>query len=397
MASKVQLDRDIISGIFKHNLAQQRDVLNFKFGLVSKKCFLALKTACDVECKGAKLSFYEVLRFFSTRDLDLNEFHEISEPEFWLLKKWSLCELEFGDDNDQRYLQLLRKIKGFGLKRIFLNNFSDYNSSPDLRSEILRIISESSGTLKELCDVPDIFLPHLPHTLKLEKLTTSLRSIPMNRKLLRDFLKLSAKEVRIDANDCYLPSHLLKNINAQTLHVRADKSWAEGIEESSVEIQANPSIQEISIFLRNGNNNPNKIYDIKKIIESIQKGYPNLTLLEIEDIYDSGYNVQFVTELFMKTEAILSELQDLSFSIHMKQAFVASHTRKYCDFIYEISRRKEWKDFEKVKEYPQEDRGQTYLSLKKSTQFGEGKSLEVTFYTSAMTKETNSDYDSYDD
>uniref|UniRef100_A0A914BVA1 Uncharacterized protein n=1 Tax=Acrobeloides nanus TaxID=290746 RepID=A0A914BVA1_9BILA len=396
MASKVQLDRDIISGIFKHNLAQQRDVSNFKLGLVSKKCFLALKTACDVECKGAKLSFYEVLRFFSTRDLGLNEFHEISEPEFWLLKKWSLCELKFGDDNDQRYLQVLRKINGFGLKRIFLNNFSDYNSSPDLRSEILRIISESSGTLKELCDVPDIFLPHLPHTLKLEKLTTSLRSIPMNSDI-KDFLKLSAKEVRIDANDCYLPSHLLKNINAQTLHVYVKQSWAEGIEESSVEIQANPSIQEIYIILRNSSGIPDKIYDIKKIIESIQKGYPNLTLLEIQDIYGNGFNVQFVTELFMKTEAILSELQDLSFSIHMNQAFYAHHTRKYCDFVYEISLRKEWKDFEEVKEYPQEDRGQKYLSLKKSTQFGEGKSLEVTFSTSAMTKETNSDYDSYDD
>ena len=66
-----------------------------------------------------------------------------------------------------------------GLKRIFLTNFSDY-SIPDQRSEILRIISESSGTLKELCHVPYIFLPHLPHTLKLEKLTTSLRSIPVN-------------------------------------------------------------------------------------------------------------------------------------------------------------------------------------------------------------------------
>ena len=38
----------------------------------------------------------------------------------------------------------------------------------------------------------------------------------------------------INAHDCYLPSHLLKNINAQTLHVRADKSWAEGIEEKYV-------------------------------------------------------------------------------------------------------------------------------------------------------------------
>uniref|UniRef100_A0A914DLV3 Uncharacterized protein n=1 Tax=Acrobeloides nanus TaxID=290746 RepID=A0A914DLV3_9BILA len=91
---------------------------------------------------------------------------------------------------------------------------------------------------------------------------------------------------------------------------------------SSVEIQPNPSIQEISIVLRNGSSGiPDKIYDIKKIIESIPKGYPNLNLLEIKDIYFMGvygmeyvssYStlhgqaLQFVTKLFMKTEALLS-------------------------------------------------------------------------------------------
>jgi hypothetical protein len=59
-----------------------------------------------------------------------------------------------------------------GLKRIFLSHFSDDFSNPDHRSEMLRIISESSGTLKELCHVPYSYLLRLPHTLKLEKLTT---------------------------------------------------------------------------------------------------------------------------------------------------------------------------------------------------------------------------------
>ena len=71
-----------------------------------------------------------------------------------------------------------------GLKRIFFHwYFSDSNREfcdPDHRSEMLRIISESSGTLKELCDVPDFFLPHLPHTLKVEKLTARLQSMNSN-------------------------------------------------------------------------------------------------------------------------------------------------------------------------------------------------------------------------
>ncbi len=71
-----------------------------------------------------------------------------------------------------------------GLKRIFFHwYFSDSNREfcdPDHRSEMLRIISESSGTLQELCHVPDILLPHLPLTLKLEELTILLYSIPMN-------------------------------------------------------------------------------------------------------------------------------------------------------------------------------------------------------------------------
>ena len=74
-----------------------------------------------------------------------------------------------------------------GLKRIFFDwsLFSDSDSEfcgPDHRSEMLRIISESSGsgTLKELCYVPDILVPHLPHTLKLEKLNARLQSTPMN-------------------------------------------------------------------------------------------------------------------------------------------------------------------------------------------------------------------------
>ena len=71
-----------------------------------------------------------------------------------------------------------------GLKRIFFYELSDYNSNPDHSSEILRIILESNGTLKELCYVPDIFLPHLPHTLKLEKLTARLESIPMNSNIM---------------------------------------------------------------------------------------------------------------------------------------------------------------------------------------------------------------------
>jgi hypothetical protein len=57
-------------------------------------------------------------------------------------------------------------------------------------------------------------------------------------------------------------------------------------------MQANPSIKEISIVLLNRLKIPYKIYDIKKIIENIQKGYPNLTLLKIEDIYDRRYNVR---------------------------------------------------------------------------------------------------------
>uniref|UniRef100_A0A914DN10 Uncharacterized protein n=1 Tax=Acrobeloides nanus TaxID=290746 RepID=A0A914DN10_9BILA len=414
MTSKVQLDRDVISRICKHNLAQRLlnssddddensddtdgskgrlDISNLKLGLVSKKCLLALKTACDEEYKGAKLSFYDVLRFASTHDLDSNVFHEISEPVFWLLYELSICELEFGDGNDQRYLQVLRKIKGFGLKRIFFC-MSSSDSNPDHRSEMLRIISESSGTLKELCRVPYIFLLRLPHTLKLEMLTT-IGSIPMSETLFSDFLQLSAKEVVIKAKDCYLPSHLLKNINAQTLHVNASGSWAEVIEESSVEIQANPSIQEISIVLRNQPINPrdfaDKIYDIKKIIESIQKGYPNLTLLEIEDIYDRKptYSlprkdfVQFFTKLFIKTEALLSELQDLFFSIKMKQVFeVDKWIFNWIDSVNEISslRKDEWKDFEEVQDDPRAETGKEYLSLKKLIQFGEGKSLEVTFF-----------------
>ena len=66
-----------------------------------------------------------------------------------------------------------------GLKRIFFC-MSSSDSNPDHRSEMLRIISESSGTLKELCHVPDILWPHLPHTLKLEKLVACLKSTPLN-------------------------------------------------------------------------------------------------------------------------------------------------------------------------------------------------------------------------
>uniref|UniRef100_A0A914CFS6 Uncharacterized protein n=1 Tax=Acrobeloides nanus TaxID=290746 RepID=A0A914CFS6_9BILA len=424
MTSEVQLDRDVISGIFKHKLPQDLDFdLDFKLGLVSKKCFLALKTACDEKFKGVrvKLSSGEILvtsYLFSGRRV------KISEPVFCLLNGLSLCELDFGNDNGQRYLQLLRKIKGFGLKRIFFhwclyNNGDEFanklikhfqqrdsNSEfcdPDHRSQMLRIISESSGTLQELCHVPDILLPHLPLTLKLEELTTLLYLIPMNSNI-KDFLQLSAKKMVINAHDCYLPSHLLKNINAQTLHVVALRSWAEGIEESSVEIQANPSIQEISIILRNDcfyyakpvNIIRDKIYDIKKIIESIQKGYPNLTLLEIEDLYYMGSScelpskdlIQFFTKLFIKTEALLSELQDLPFSIMMKQVFVHHYTSNYIDYVNEISslRKDEWKDFEEVKEDPRVEPDKEYLFLKKSTQFGEGKSLEVTFYTTSVSK-----------
>uniref|UniRef100_A0A914BV53 Uncharacterized protein n=1 Tax=Acrobeloides nanus TaxID=290746 RepID=A0A914BV53_9BILA len=373
MTSKFQLDRDVIYGIFKHNLEKDRlDLSDFKLGLVSKKCFLALKTACDEECKAASLwhPFSYPLRV--NRDLYFYARIKMSEPVFWLLKELSLCELEFGDDNDQRYLQVLRKIKG--------DPDSEFVDS-DHHSEMLRIISESSGTLKELCYVPDIFLPHLPHTLKLEKLTTArLESIRMNSNI-KDCLQLSAKEVRIYADDCYLPSHLLKNINAPTLHVYVKQSWAEGIEESSVEIQANPSIQEISILLDNIFGIPDKIYDIKKIIESIQKGYPNLSLLNIQDIYDmenffcEGPNkdfFQFFTKLFIKTEALLSELQDLPFSIMMKQVFEARcrhpSVSNYIKNIYEtLSLRKdEWKDFE---DDPRVKNWKGILLLKKSTQF----------------------------
>uniref|UniRef100_A0A914EFV1 Uncharacterized protein n=1 Tax=Acrobeloides nanus TaxID=290746 RepID=A0A914EFV1_9BILA len=197
MTSKIQLDRDVISRICKHNLAQKLikgrlDLSDFKLGLVSKKCFLALKTACDEECKAAKdWRFIICSRGFRVQRASyFGKRVEISEPVLWLLNELSsLRELEFDDNNDQRYLQLLRKINGFGLKRIdfgcllvsdskFFREFSD----SDHRAEMLRIISESSGsgTLKELCYVPDILVPHLPHTLKLEKLTASLRSIPMN-------------------------------------------------------------------------------------------------------------------------------------------------------------------------------------------------------------------------
>ena len=70
-------------------------------------------------------------------------------------------------------------LKRIGFAWVLFTDRREFSDS-DHRSEMLRIISESSGTLKELCYVPDIFLPHLPHTLKLEKLTASLRSIPMN-------------------------------------------------------------------------------------------------------------------------------------------------------------------------------------------------------------------------
>uniref|UniRef100_A0A914D782 Uncharacterized protein n=1 Tax=Acrobeloides nanus TaxID=290746 RepID=A0A914D782_9BILA len=262
MTSKVQLDRDVISGIWKHNLTPRLinssddddensddtdgskgrfdiDVSNFKLGLVSKKCFLALKTSCDEEFKGAILWDYPDYEFQVIRNIDDDELgpYKISEPVFWLLKEWGLCELQFNDGNNnnnyQRYLQVLRKIKGFGLKSIDFAWSYDSDSEfcgPDHLSEMLRIISESSCTLKELCDVPDIFLPHLPHTLKLEKLVACLKSTSLNSNI-KDFLQLSAKEVVIKAKDCYLPSHLLKNINAQTLHVDVSRSWAEGIEE----------------------------------------------------------------------------------------------------------------------------------------------------------------------
>uniref|UniRef100_A0A914BV51 Uncharacterized protein n=1 Tax=Acrobeloides nanus TaxID=290746 RepID=A0A914BV51_9BILA len=209
---------------------------------------------------------------------------------------------------------------------------------------------------------------------------------------IKDFLQLSAKRVEIHANNCYLPSHLLENINAQTLHVLAERSWAEGIEESSIEIQANPTIQEISIALYEfyTSDIPDKIYDIKKIIENIQKGYSNLTLLKIQDIYQMRFFrvlsskdfLQFFIKLFIKKEALLSELQDLSFSIQMEQVFESRFISKYRDCIKEISslRKDKLKDFEEVKDDPRARTGHEYLSLKKSTQFGEGKSLKVTFY-----------------
>jgi hypothetical protein len=61
-----------------------------------------------------------------------------------------------------------------------------------------------------------------------------------------------------------------------------------------------------------------------------------------------------------------------------------------------VPRKDEWKEFEEVDDDPRVETGEEYLSLKKSTQFDEGKSLEVTFYSSS---DDSSDdyYDNSDD
>uniref|UniRef100_A0A914E7C2 Uncharacterized protein n=1 Tax=Acrobeloides nanus TaxID=290746 RepID=A0A914E7C2_9BILA len=418
MGSKIQLDRDVISEIFRHKIfARNRPqilVSDFKLGLVSKKCFQSLLKTCDEECRSAEIWHFP--KQFKVK-CELNQFIsgiEIPESIFLLLNALHFRELSFGDDNDQEYLQLLCKLKGYGLERIHfdwpLRSTNDWErkiefSNLEHCSEMLRIISESSTSLKELGHVPDHILERLPQALELEKLSTRLSTEFVMS--FNDSLKISAKNVEIYSDQSfYVLSPLLKNINAQTLHLDIKQYLlTEEHDRITVKSQLNPNIQRISLVVHNEPLViPEKIYDIKLFCEDLFSAYPSLNSLEIQDnyTYDENSSTQtphdflhFAAASIIQHEAQLIKMRDMPITIKLTQVFDAPITSYYDGFIKEIDSLREgaWKDFKVV-----ENDSAAYLedgehiSLMKSIRVTEEKLFEIKIYISE--KLEYEDYDS---